>query len=194
MNLQDYQGLAMRTSPEGHDRILNGCLGLVGETGEIVDILKKWRFQSGGLMSFPKEKLIEECGDVLWYCAELATGLEEDLAAIYNKASFEFDDMRELNEEAPAEIFADRIAVAASRPFLTQDKPSTKNEIWIAVRKAELKADIIGILSMIRDFLEIHCSSSLSDAMERNIEKLRKRYPEGFDPERSLHRNEETHE
>ncbi|MDO4356907.1 MAG: hypothetical protein Q4E13_10395 [Clostridia bacterium] len=24
--------------------------------------------------------------------------------------------------------------------------------------------------------------------MERNIEKLKKRYPDGFDPERSLHR------
>lgn len=32
---------------------------------------------------------------------------------------------------------------------------------------------------------------SLDEVAERNIEKLMKRYPEGFDPERSLHREEE---
>lgn len=31
---------------------------------------------------------------------------------------------------------------------------------------------------------------SLDDCMETNIEKLRKRYPEGFDEEHSLHREE----
>ncbi|MEI6739781.1 MAG: nucleoside triphosphate pyrophosphohydrolase family protein [Gemmatimonadaceae bacterium] len=31
---------------------------------------------------------------------------------------------------------------------------------------------------------------SLSDIAERNIEKLRKRYPEGFDPERSKNRQD----
>lgn len=31
---------------------------------------------------------------------------------------------------------------------------------------------------------------SLSDIARMNIEKLRRRYPDGFDPERSLHRTE----
>ena len=66
---EDYQRLAMRTSPEGHDRMLNGCMGLIGEAGEVVDIVKKWKFQSGDHADLPKDKLIEECGDVLWYCA-----------------------------------------------------------------------------------------------------------------------------
>jgi hypothetical protein len=29
MNLNEYQKLAMRTSPDGHDRIKNGCMGLI---------------------------------------------------------------------------------------------------------------------------------------------------------------------
>lgn len=191
MKLEEYQSLAMRTSPDGHDRILNGCMGLIGETGEIVDVVKKWIFQSGGLVEFPKEKLIEECGDVLWYCAELATGLGEDLAGIYEKAQHEFDDMRSLNEESSIECFAGRIAVSAGRPFMTQDRPSTNDETWKTVRRAQLKADVVGVMAMIRDFLEIQCSSSLIGAMERNIGKLRKRYPDGFDPERSIHRDGE---
>lgn len=32
------------------------------------------------------------------------------------------------------------------------------------------------------------CGFDLSDVMKMNIEKLKKRYPEGFDPEKSLHR------
>lgn len=31
---------------------------------------------------------------------------------------------------------------------------------------------------------------TLDDVMKANIEKLKKRYPNGFDPERSLHRDE----
>ena len=81
MRIEDYQSLAMRTSTEGHDRAENGCLGLIGESGEIVDAVKKWRFQSGDNPPVPVDKLIDECGDVLWYCAELAEGLDADMAS-----------------------------------------------------------------------------------------------------------------
>lgn len=40
MRIEEYQLLAMRTSTEGHDRVENGCLGLIGESGEIVDAVK----------------------------------------------------------------------------------------------------------------------------------------------------------
>ena len=32
---------------------------------------------------------------------------------------------------------------------------------------------------------------SLSEILNHNIEKLKRRYPDGFDPERSIHREEE---
>ena len=40
MDLNEYQNLAQRTSGSGHDRVKNGCMGLIGESGEIVDIMK----------------------------------------------------------------------------------------------------------------------------------------------------------
>lgn len=104
MTLNEYQVLAQRTSPDdGHDRILNGCMGLCGESGECMDTLKKHVMQKH---PFGRDKMVEELGDVLWYCAELATGL----------------------------------------------------------------------------------GMGLEDIARANIEKLRKRYPEGFAPERSIHR------
>ena len=60
----------MRTSPwDGHDKIDNGVLGLMGEAGELIDVYKKYMYQSGLNAELPKKQLIEELGDVLWYLA-----------------------------------------------------------------------------------------------------------------------------
>ena len=62
------------------DKIENGLMGLNGEAGECIDILKKSKFQGHVL---DKAKIIDELGDVLWYIAESVTGLEvtlEDIA------------------------------------------------------------------------------------------------------------------
>ena len=189
MKIEEYQGLAMRTSPENHDRVLNGCMGLIGETGEILDIVKKWKFQSGTAPLLPKEKLVEECGDVFWYCAELMTGLGADLAKIYEQENGIFDDMIELNKKAPIEIAAGRICTIATEPFVSiVDIPDDLSEDIFRYRIAYTKVSIIGIMCAVRDLLEEYCESSLEEAMEYNIAKLRKRYPDGFDPERSINR------
>lgn len=74
MTLNEYQRLAQRTSSHQlpSSKIENGVLGLCGESGEVADLLKKHKHQGH---EFNREKMIEELGDVLWYCAELAEGL-----------------------------------------------------------------------------------------------------------------------
>ena len=108
MTINEYQKLAMTTlNPQlsEKDVLINGVMGLCGESGEAIDIVKKWLAQGHEL---DKEKLAKELGDICWYVAETATAL----------------------------------------------------------------------------------GLSLEDIMEANIEKLRKRYPEGFDTQRSVHRQE----
>ena len=108
MTINEYQKLAMTTlNPEldKKDVLINGVMGLCGESGEAIDIVKKWLAQGHEL---DREKLAKELGDIAWYLAETATALE-------------------LN---------------------------------------------------------------LEDIFEANIEKLRKRYPEGFDTQRSIHRDD----
>lgn len=79
-DLNVYQRMAARTSnTDGADKICNGCLGLAGETGEVVDLYKKHRFQGHEL---DKEKMVEELGDVLWYVAEIASGLGVELGEV----------------------------------------------------------------------------------------------------------------
>ena len=106
MTINEYQKLAMTTlnpALSEKDVLINGVMGLCGESGEAIDIVKKWLAQGHEL---DKEQLKKELGDICWYLAETATALGYDL----------------------------------------------------------------------------------EDVMAANIEKLKKRYPEGFDAERSLNR------
>ena len=111
MTGNEYQKLALRTAGDDDAEYLleNGVMGLNGEAGECIDIVKKWHFQGHSLDS---KKLKDELGDVLWYVAITAAG--------------------------------------------------------------------IGV--------------TLEDVMQHNIDKLRKRYPDGFDVERSVHREADKEE
>lgn len=85
MNVNDYQKLAMRTlNPEIEKKelILNAAMGLCGESGEVIDLVKKHLFQGHDL---DDEKLIKELGDVAWYLAEAATALNVNLSEILEK-------------------------------------------------------------------------------------------------------------
>ena len=90
MTMNEYQNEAMRTASgvtaaSDENFILNGAMGLCGESGEIIDLLKKNMFQGHDI---DKEHLAKECGDVLWYVAILAKGLVYSLDEIgeMNKA------------------------------------------------------------------------------------------------------------
>ena len=81
MTLNAYQQAAQRTS-NTHSfsaKIENGLFGLAGEVGELHDHYKKYMYQQH---DFDKEHLKKELGDVLWYVAELACGLDATLEEI----------------------------------------------------------------------------------------------------------------
>lgn len=106
MTINEYQQLAMTTlnpALNKKDVLINGVMGLCGESGEVIDLVKKHLAQGHDL---DREKMIKELGDVAWYLAETAYALDVPLEEVFR----------------------------------------------------------------------------------RNIEKLKVRYPEGFDPQRSIHR------
>jgi NTP pyrophosphatase (non-canonical NTP hydrolase) len=107
MTINEYQSLAMTTLNRELDKkdvLINGVMGLCGESGEVIDIVKKHLAHGHEL---DREHILEELGDVAWYLAEVAYALD----------------------------------------------------------------------------------ASLDDVLTANIEKLRKRYPDGFDRERSIKRD-----
>lgn len=82
MTINEYQKLAMVTlNPElsKKDVLINGVMGLCGESGEAIDIVKKHLHQGHEL---DKEKLAKELGDIAWYLAETAWALDIPLEEI----------------------------------------------------------------------------------------------------------------
>lgn len=60
------EGADMRLVPT---RALNAALGLVGEAGELAEIIKKWIFHGKPL---ELSKIANELGDILWYVSMMA--------------------------------------------------------------------------------------------------------------------------
>lgn len=94
MTINEYQKEALRTAPtrqksaqcggwgDPHQwrmQLENGLMGLNGEAGEAIDILKKHLFQGHPL---DREHLAKELGDVAWYLAVSADALGYTLEEI----------------------------------------------------------------------------------------------------------------
>ncbi|MBQ2708845.1 MAG: nucleoside triphosphate pyrophosphohydrolase family protein [Clostridia bacterium] len=76
MTINEYQALAMRTLNPALSRrevLINSVMGLCGESGEAIDIVKKWMAHGHAL---DREHLAKELGDIAWYLAEAATALD----------------------------------------------------------------------------------------------------------------------
>lgn len=71
------------TASSDENLMLNGAMGLNGEAGEVIDILKKHIFQGHDL---DVDHIAKECGDCLWYLAILAKG-----------AGYTLDEIAEMN-------------------------------------------------------------------------------------------------
>jgi len=108
--MKDYIEKAMRTNA-GNDwplsrilqdestiDLLHACLGIATEAGELIDPIKKAVFYGKAL---DKVNLMEEVGDILWYCAILLkyTGHTFDDAMERNIAKLEKRYPDEFTEE-----------------------------------------------------------------------------------------------
>lgn len=84
MSPNEYQILASLTCgiKEKNDQLLNGAIGLCGETGEVADLIKKYIYHGKELNV---EDLVLELGDVLWYIAEIATAIDIDLESVFRE-------------------------------------------------------------------------------------------------------------
>jgi NTP pyrophosphatase (non-canonical NTP hydrolase) len=111
LTANDYQRAAMRTASgmnyeglRGEGQLLNAVMGLNGEAGECIDIVKKHLFQGHDL---DRDHLAEELGDTAWYlavcCDALGMTLEEVLQHNIDKLKARypegFDKARSINRE-----------------------------------------------------------------------------------------------
>lgn len=88
MNIKDYQNGTRRTDRESYDevkltenqkRILHHSIGIAGESGELVDAVKKHIFYGHEL---DVVNLKEEAGDLLWYISNLLYSIDSSLEEV----------------------------------------------------------------------------------------------------------------
>ncbi len=87
MTLEEFRNLARRTrihtEPELHKlSIVNASLGIAGESGEVVELIKKHHFHGKNI---DREALIKELGDLMFYIDWLADGFNVELSEVLEK-------------------------------------------------------------------------------------------------------------
>ena len=86
LTFSEYQKKSRKTAiyPNKGKNFVYPALGLAGETGEVIEKIKKIiRDKKGKVDKEYKEEIKKELGDVLWYIAQLCTELKislEDVA------------------------------------------------------------------------------------------------------------------
>ncbi|MEK7565371.1 MAG: nucleoside triphosphate pyrophosphohydrolase family protein [Patescibacteria group bacterium] len=86
MDFKEYQKKSRKTAvyPGFGKNIIYPTLGLMGETGEVAEKVKKILRDDNGIVTKEKrEDLKKELGDVLWYLSQISTELKfslEDIA------------------------------------------------------------------------------------------------------------------
>jgi NTP pyrophosphatase (non-canonical NTP hydrolase) len=81
MTFTEYQDDALRTAAPVRDdkELLISACGLAGEAGEVVELIKKY---VGHAHTPSPTRISEELGDVLWYCADIASRYDLNLDGI----------------------------------------------------------------------------------------------------------------
>lgn len=89
MTFEEYQAKAISTLTKDHDygdfnaELMAQILGLVGESGEFADKVKKLiRDKNGELSAEAKTELLKELGDVLWYVNAVSYLLGSNIAEV----------------------------------------------------------------------------------------------------------------
>ena len=85
MTFEEYQKLSRKTAiyPNQGNNLVYTALGLVGESGEVAEKVKKILRDDGGIVNQEKkEEIKKELGDILWYLSQTASELNLSLDEI----------------------------------------------------------------------------------------------------------------
>ena len=188
MDAKEYVKLAMRTiCPQGQPiverlsdhyngpslpqptALLHGCIGLAGEAGELAEALSKWLNDGAAL---DRTNLIEELGDCEWYCAEIQYALGQSIMTTPHTTCYLAYSHQQL-------VVQTGVLMTVIQRWLYYGKGLDVDKVVQAV------GHILGYVCEIASRIEV----TISEVREKNIAKLRARYPEKFTEELAAEEN-----
>lgn len=183
---QWYQSNALRTLNDfgTRDKLkLNAYIGIIGEYGEFFDYVKK--LYTHNLNSEKQEEVCnlapKELGDVVWYLAtSLATYFDYSMDDIYDQITGGID---KDDSGYDIDIIYEYINNDFDKNNIFREMMNFKitlNKLDTAESREEVIKVVAEILKEIARILNGLFGRKLSEILYLNIDKLRKRYPEGF--------------
>ena len=180
MNFKEYVILSEGTqnnSLSRENQAYNAWFGLVGEVGEVVDLFKKSLFQGHEI---DKENLKKEVGDVAWY---MALGVR--VFEVEHMPNDIFIESKNKEKDCVISLIKGLIRQMGIlncefERFVRFDRYSPYNipEIMLCYKNISL---------ILCDILSVY-DIDVKNVLQGNIDKLKKRFPEGFKPKDSISR------
>jgi len=179
-NYDDYTEAAYFTSkkyPDTKERLYVNSLGLIGELAELKEAYVLWMFNYSDELNTQhtcKDNVIKELGDVVWYLANTCHALNVKFSFVTKSRNTHVLEcclcatelIHQIGNSAQLGEIAETFKKHVGHEGLTT--PSEK---------------IIGILTKVFEIVLEVCNSikvPISTVLQTNIEKLKKRYPNGF--------------
>lgn len=170
MHFNEYCALAQRTSNSSltvEQHVINGALGLCGEAGEAYEL-----YLNEDWDDYLESKLIEELGDVLWYCAELASWVPN-----------EFDTVM-FGVVTPSSTRLSTLCIQAAKIADIVKKATMQGH---ALPREKIVCHVGCVVEIISAIAQ-RMGTDIETIEKLNIEKLQKRYPVKFSADQSINR------
>lgn len=179
MNFKEYQKLALSTArflATPLEDFQHGATGVVTEIAEIIDVHKRTAYYDTELNI---TNLKEEIGDVLWYLALIEHSMLQS-NRLDTKVSF-------INENITIEQILTRLVTGAADLYYY----SHFNEKNYMVNAEVVMDSIYTLFEFLKEYAR-RIGTDIESEMKNNIEKLAKRYPEGFTNYHAVNRDTEN--
>lgn len=165
LDLREYQELAARTNVDlgsPQANVQHMRLGIFTEFGEIVDIFKR-KFAYGKEVDV--DHLSEEIGDLFWYLANL----------------------HNITERAFFTRVPDNNLISKQAETLEQAR-----EALLGIDPVEVISQDVEVLMFIGYDIALAYELDIHEILEKNVAKLKERYPEGFNEDDAVNRDLEA--
>lgn len=172
MNLDTYQQEAVRTAkwfPSLLDNLDHAALGFITEIGEFATVVKRVSIYGKDMTQEMHEHALEEIGDTFWYCALACETMGLRMGAIIDK-----DGASEIND-----MKGGALALGLTSGTFAMGVYATRASGEYGKGIDALKAGL-GLMIGMLDRTCFVLGVDAGEVLQRNIDKLRQRYPEKY--------------